>query len=229
MVIILANDTTSKNSSNDKSLSSVMHNVAPFSSSLMSGVQAGTPVSSSVSTSFSDDAIVQDQFVCQNDSTSIWLNAGVNLGSIDNANLIDIRNCYFNVHSLKNKLYCLHNLSKEFEYISFDFICVSETWLNDHISSSRLTNGVKYNVFRQDIFDKNGGDAALLLKSTNKVLLMALPGVYSCAQIVAANIICYNTKHRLSSVYKPLNSAEFYLSYFVLAWYLFAQSLFRVP
>ena len=71
MVIILANDTTSKNSSNDKSLSSVMHNVAPFSSSLMSGVQASTPVSSSVSTSFSDDAIVQDQFVCQNDSTSI--------------------------------------------------------------------------------------------------------------------------------------------------------------
>ena len=85
-----------KKSSNDKSLSLVTHTFASFS--LSSDVHADTPALLSVSKSSSDDAV---EFVCQNDSTSIWLNAGANIGNIINASLIDIQCYFFNARSMQ--------------------------------------------------------------------------------------------------------------------------------
>ena len=90
-------------------------------------------------------------------------------------------------------------------------LCVTKTWLNDDISSSLLTDGVKYNVPHKNRLDKKKGGPAWQIKSIINVLHITLPDIYSCVEIVVVDIIYNKTKHRLASVYGAPDSNEYYM------------------
>lgn len=54
---------------------------------------------------------------------------------------------YQNVRSLKNKIDLFYNASSSSTY---DFICITESWLIDSISSSEFIDINKYSVIRRD-------------------------------------------------------------------------------
>ena len=65
----------------------------------------------------------------------------------------------YNVQSLRNKTYLIRP-----EFLSFDVICLTETWLNNGISDDGY-NLTVYNVYRRDrTGDRYGGNCVYVNK-----------------------------------------------------------------
>ena len=66
-----------------------------------------------------------------------------------------------NARSLKNKLTDLHNLLYSTNY---GCIFITESWLNSTISDGLLDPQNRYNIFRRDRKDGNGGGLCVFIK-----------------------------------------------------------------
>jgi exonuclease III len=125
------------------------------------------------------------------------------------ADLVDVKACnknlkfyYFNARSLCNKLKAFELLLKS---ESYDFIMVTETWLNDKIADAEVLCGSSYKLLRYDRTKKLGGGVAVLYKNHLKVKLASLPEHFRSAELLILDL-SINT-HRLHFIlcYRPPN------------------------
>jgi hypothetical protein len=105
---------------------------------------------------------------------------------------------YFNARSILHKM---DQVKQLFDSVAFDVICVSETWLKDHIYDASVSLG-GFNLFRNDrtttksggicIYVRRGLQCKVIYKSTT-----------DCLEILLVEVVTNSCKLLVVLVYKP--------------------------
>ena len=115
----------------------------------------------------------------------------------------------FNAQSLKNKLNDLHYF---LNINSYSIACVSETWLNNSVNDSILTDGTDYSVFRHDRCNSvtRGGGVCIFYHNTLTISEVSIPDSFSHVEICAADLklTSHDQPLRIFTCYRPPSSSK---------------------
>ena len=109
---------------------------------------------------------------------------------------------YFNARSLKNKFLTLNLLLKSGIY---EFILVTETWLNENTYDAEIVSDSEYCIIRHDRLGKVGGGVAIIFKRHIKVIQINIPERFNFLELLVADLHFENEKYRLVLCYRPPN------------------------
>ena len=109
-------------------------------------------------------------------------------------------NCYlFNAHSIANKLFELHNLL----YVeNYNFVFITESWLNSDITVALIDPHALYSVIRKDRIGARGGGVCALIRKDFTVVPIVFATKYSHLEIIGFDIVNVTPKLRLFVIYR---------------------------
>ncbi len=105
---------------------------------------------------------------------------------------------YFNATSLKNKIPEFQVLLQSNKY---GVICVSETWLNDTIPNSLLTENL-YSCVRKDRVNRVGG-VCFCVRTDLRYTCVSFDRKFDSLETIAIDVFLGSIKYRLCCVYRP--------------------------
>ena len=116
----------------------------------------------------------------------------------------------FNARSLNNKL-------SEFQLLlntsAYKLVFVTETWFQDDITDSMISNGDRYHIIRCDRSGRRGGGVCALVCNDIKYSTVSLSDtqkqllIQSCCDLICFDVIWLNFKYRFILVYRPPHSS----------------------
>jgi Reverse transcriptase (RNA-dependent DNA polymerase)/Endonuclease-reverse transcriptase len=113
-----------------------------------------------------------------------------------------LRCIHFNARSINNKLASLYDLLNGSGNETYEVIFVTESWLDNSIPNSLLTNGNRYNVIRKDRPTRGGG-VCLFVRESIQCVFIPLPVIYQDFELICVDIIIASCKQRFICVYCP--------------------------
>ena len=85
----------------------------------------------------------------------------------------------------------------------YDMVFITESWLTNAIPDSLLLNGSKYNILRCDRKFSTGGGVCAFVKSSIYISQVSIPSEYSTVEIVAFDLLGFESKYRIITIYIP--------------------------
>ena len=87
-------------------------------------------------------------------------------------------------------------------------VFITESWLTNAIPDSLLLSGSKYNVLRFDRKFSAGGGVCAFIKSSIYISQVSIPSEYSTVEIVAFDLLGFESKYRIITIYIPPYKGE---------------------
>ena len=85
----------------------------------------------------------------------------------------------------------------------YDMVFITESWLTNAVPDSLLLNGSKYNVLRFGRKFSTGGGVCAFIKSSIYISQVSIPSEYSTVEIVAFDLLGFEFKYRIITIYIP--------------------------
>ena len=118
-----------------------------------------------------------------------------------------------NARSLKNKIPDIQDFLK---FNNFDVVFVTETWLNETITSSVLTADTGYRLFRKVRPAGTVGGVTAFLSNDYECIQVALTNKFDTLELLCFDVFSAHVKYRFIVFYRPPNSSQSYLQMFLM-------------
>ena len=115
----------------------------------------------------------------------------------------DLKIIHLNVRSLKDKIDII-----EAEFMSYDVICITETWLNNYITDNQISIPNFHLPFRKDRQSRGGG-VAIYVKSRLSVKYMDMLDIVGL-EAIWVQVTCKTRKHLIGTFYRADKSEAYW-------------------
>ena len=114
----------------------------------------------------------------------------------------------FNARSICNKVHELYQILCESKY---DFIFITESWLNENITNSFLLLNYGYSIFRKDRIGKKGGGVAVVFRNSLFASEVNIPERFQLAETLVFDLVLKLYEVRFLLIYRSPNCNEIHL------------------
>jgi hypothetical protein len=87
----------------------------------------------------------------------------------------------------------------------YDFIFITETWLNDNISDAEILQNTDYEIIRKDRQNKGGGGVALIYRKSIHLKRIPLPDTLNLSEVIICDLSTTTFNYRIILCYRPPN------------------------
>ena len=104
---------------------------------------------------------------------------------------------YFNAQSLLNKLISLHTI---LESLTYDIICITETWLNKRVLDALILHNFPYSLVRSDRNSKRGGGSCIIISNLVDFKIISTLNIFD------ADLVCVDLFEPIASkIFRIIN------------------------